>query len=201
MTTHTNRRSEMGRMIVIQFMTLDGIVEDPDGSGGTQRGGWAFRYGPESVAGDKFKMGEMMETGALLLGRATWQLFSHIWPGRSDEFSTRMNRMPKLVVSRSLERADGWSNSTLLEGDLVEEVSRRRPAQDLVVAGSGSVVRTLTEHDLIDEYRLLVFPVVLGEGKRLFPAGVAPIDLELMSAERSGAATLVTYRRTSAPPR
>lgn len=191
----------MGRVIVIQFITLDGIVEDPDGSGGTARGGWAFRYGPESVAGDKFKMGEVMETGAMLLGRATWQLFSNIWPGRSDEFSTRMNRMPKLVVSRSLETVGAWSNSTLLEGDLVEEVSKRKPAQDLVVSGSGSVVRPLMEHDLVDEYRLLVFPVVLGEGKRLFPTGIAPLDLEVVSAEQSGAATLLTYRRASGRPR
>jgi dihydrofolate reductase len=185
----------MSRVIVIQFTTVDGIVEDPDGSGRTQRGGWAFRYGPESVAGDKFKLGEVMESGALLLGRVTWQFFSHIWPGRSDDFSTRMNRMPKLVVSRSLERVDEWSNSALLEGDLVDEVSRRKRALDLVVVGSGSVVQTLMEQDLIDEYRLLVFPIVLGEGTRLFPAGSAPIDLEMVSAEQSGAATLLTYQR------
>jgi dihydrofolate reductase len=189
----------MSRVIVIQFVTVDGIVEDPDGSGRTERGGWAFRYGPESVAGDKFKLGEVMESGALLLGRATWQLFSHIWPGRSDDFSTRMNRMPKLVVSRSLERVDEWSNSALLEGDLVDEVPRRKLARDLVVAGSGSVVRTLMEHDLVDEYRLLVFPLVLGEGKRLFPAATAPIALEVVSAERSGAATLLTYQRATGP--
>ncbi len=190
----------MSRVIVIQFITLDGIVEDPNGAGGTKRGGWAFRYGPESVAGDKFKLGDMMETGALLVGRATWQLFSHIWPGRSDDFSTRMNRMRKLVISRSLNSVDKWSNSTLLEGDLVEEVTKRKSEQDLVVPGSGSVVRTLMDHDLVDEYRLLAFPVVLGEGTRLFPDGIAPIDLEVVSAARSGAATLLTYRRAR-PPR
>jgi dihydrofolate reductase len=185
----------MSRVIVIQFTTVDGIVEDPDGAGRTKRGGWAFRYGPESVAGDKFKLGEIMDSGAMLLGRATWQLFSHIWPGRSDDFSTKMNRMPKLVVSRSLERVDEWSNSTVLQDDLVDEVAKRKHAQDLVVAGSGSVVRTLMQHDLVDEYRLLVFPVVLGEGERLFPAGIAPIDLQVVSAEPSGAATLLTYER------
>ncbi len=103
------------------------------------------------------------------------------------------------MVSRSLDSVDEWSNSTLLEGDLVDEVSRRKKEQDLVVAGSGSVVRTLMEHDLVDEYRLLVFPLVLGEGTRLFPAGIAPIDLEVVSAEQSGAATLVTYRRARTP--
>jgi dihydrofolate reductase len=189
----------MSRVIVIQFTTVDGIVEDPDGTGGTERGGWAFRYGPEAVAGDKFKLGPLMETGALLLGRATWQLFSHIWPGRSDEFSTRMNSMPKLVVSRSLDSVDEWSNSTLLEGDLVEEVSRRKQDQDLVVAGSGSVVRTLMEHDLVDEYRLLVFPIALGKGTRFFPSGIAPIELEVVSVQQSGPATLVTYRRARDP--
>jgi dihydrofolate reductase len=185
----------MSRVIVNRFTTVDGIVEDPDGADRTERGGWAFRYGPEAVAGDKFKLGEVMDSGALLLGRATWQHFSHLWPGRSDDFSTRMNRMPKLVVSTSLKSVDEWNNSTLLQGDLVDEVSRRKPTQDLVVAGSGSVVRTLMEHDLVDEYRLLVFPVVLGEGARLFPAGTGPINLELASVERSGPATLVTYCR------
>jgi dihydrofolate reductase len=185
----------MSRVIVIAFVTLDGITEDPDGSGKTEWGGWAFRYGPESVAGDKFRLGEVMDTGALLLGRATWQLFSHLWPGRTDDFSTRMNRMPKLVVSRSLEGVEAWSNSTLLTGDLVDEVSHRKASQDLVVAGSGSIVRTLMEHDLVDEYRLLVFPTVLGAGDRLFQQGIPPIDLHLVSAERAGAALLLVYQR------
>jgi dihydrofolate reductase len=190
----------MSRVIVIEFTTVDGIVEDPDGTGRTERGGWAFRYGPESVAGDKFKLGRLMDTGTLLLGRATWQLFSHIWPGRSDEFSTRMNQMPKLVVSHSLKTVDGWNNSTLLDGSLVDEVSKRKREQDLVVAGSGSVVRTLIEHDLVDEYRLLVFPVVLGEGTGLFPAAIGPVELEVVSAEPTGAATLMTYRRVRPAP-
>lgn len=188
----------MSRVIVNQFITLDGIVEDPDGSGGTERGGWAWRDGGEAVDGDKAKLREVMETGALLLGRATWQLFSRIFPGLNDDFSMQMNRMPKLVASNTLERVDEWSNSTLLQGDLVDEVERRKTAQDLLVAGSGSVVRALMEHDLVDELRLLVFPIVLGEGQRLFPSGISPIDLEVVSAERSGAATLVTYSRARA---
>jgi dihydrofolate reductase len=110
-----------------------------------------------------------------------------------------MNRMPKLVVSSTLERVDEWSNSSLLQGDLVDEVARRKTAQDLLVAGSRSVIRALMERDLVDEYRLLVFPVVLGEGERLFPAGISPIDLEVVSAERLGVATLVIYRRPHGP--
>jgi dihydrofolate reductase len=183
----------VSRVIVIEFVSVDGVMEDPDGSGGSERGGWAFRYGPESVAGDKFRLGELMETGALLLGRATWQLFSGIWPSRADDFSNRMNAMQKLVASRSLEDVEAWSNSTLLRRDLVDEVSRQE--RDLVVAGSASVVATLMEHDLVDEYRLLVFPLVLGAGRRLFLDGGAPIDLELVTAEPVGAAVLEVYRR------
>jgi dihydrofolate reductase len=178
---------------VIEFVSVDGVIEDPDGSAGTERGGWAFRYGPESVAGDKFRLGELMETGALLLGRSTWGLFSRIWPARSDEFSQRMNAMRKLVVSRSLQSVDAWSNSTLLTGDLCDEV--RGADRELVVAGSASVVATLIEHDLVDEYRLLVFPVVLGTGRRLFADGGPSIDLELVSAEPVGAAAYQMYRR------
>lgn len=189
----------MSRVIVNQFITLDGIVEDPDGSGGTDRGGWAWRDGGEAVAGDKAKLREVMETATLLLGRATWQLFARIFPGQNDDFSVQMTRMPKLVVSNTLERVDEWSNSTLLQGDLVDEVTRRKTAQDLLVAGSGSVVRALMKHDLVDELRLLVFPVVLGKGERLFPSGISPIDLEVVSAERSGIATLVIYRRARGP--
>jgi dihydrofolate reductase len=185
----------MGRVIVNQFITLDGIVEDPDGSAGTERGGWAWRDGGETVDGDKETLHEVVESATMILGRTTWQLFSGIFPGRSDEFSTKFNRMPKLVVSRTLKSVDAWSNSTLLQGDLVDEVRMRKTAQDLYVAGSGSVVRALIEHDLVDELRLLVFPIVLGEGKRLFPSGIGRIDLEVVSAQRVGIATLVIHRR------
>src|SRR3954454_221030 len=104
----------MSQLIVIEFVTLDGVMEDPDGSGGSEWGGWAFRHGPEAVAGDKFGLGEVLDTGAMLLGRVTWELFARIWPSRDDEFSRKMNAIPKLVVSRSLDHAEGWSNSTLL---------------------------------------------------------------------------------------
>lgn len=189
----------MSRVIVNQFITLDGIVEDPDGSRGTEQGGWAWRDGGEAVAGDKARLRDVMETATLVLGRSTWQLFSRIFPGQGDDFAIQMNRMPKLVVSSTLESVDEWSNSTLLRGDLVDEVARRKTAQDLLVSGSRSVIQALMEHDLVDEYRLLVFPVVLGKGERLFPAGISPIDLEVVSAERSGAATLVIYRRARGP--
>jgi dihydrofolate reductase len=185
----------MSRVIVIEFVSLDGVTQDPDGSEGTSQGGWAFRYGPEAVAGDKFRLGEVLDTGTLLLGRRTWELFATIWPGRSDEFSAKMNAMPKLVASRSLAQATAWQNSTVLAGDLAATVRERKQAHDIVVTGSASVVRTLMASDLVDEYRLLVFPLVLGTGERLFPDGAPPVDLALVSAQTAGPAVRLTYTR------
>lgn len=189
----------MNRIIVIEFITLDGVVEDPDGSDGKPFGGWAFRYGPEAVAGDKFKMGERLQTGALLFGRETWQKFTKIWPSRTDDFSMTMNAARKLVVSRTLTDVSAWNNSSLLDGELTSEAQRLRSDGDVIVIGSTSVVHTLMDHDLVDEIRLLVFPAVLGTGSRLFtsPAGVS--ELRLASAEQSGAAALLCYEKTPAP--
>ncbi|MDT7788072.1 MAG: hypothetical protein QOF58_6491 [Pseudonocardiales bacterium] len=179
-------------LIVIEFVTLDGVAEDPDGSGGTEGGGWAFRHGPEAVAGDKFGLGPLLDTGVMLLGRTTWELFAKLWPGRTDEFSTRMNAIPKLVASRSLTEVDGWQNSSLLKGDLVTEVRELKARQDVVVTGSISVVRELAEAGLVDEYRLMVFPTVIGAGQRLFSGRMS--DLRLTSLERKGSAALMRYR-------
>jgi dihydrofolate reductase len=185
----------VNRIIVIQFITLDGVIEDPDGSAGLPGGGWAFRFGPEAVAGDKFKLGSRLDTGALLFGRQTWQLFSKIWPGRSDPFSTQLNKAPKRVASRTLSDVSAWNNSSLIEGELTSEVQALRRERDVIVIGSTSVVRTLMERDLVDEYRLLIFPTVLGHGSRLF-TGQPPVgDLRLMSAEQSGAGALLRYER------
>jgi dihydrofolate reductase len=178
-------------VIVIQFITLDGIVSDPDGSAGTPTGGWAFRHGPETVAGDKFRLGSILDDGVMLLGRTTWQLFSRLWPRRDDPFSTRMNTIPKLVASRTLTDASAWANSRVIDGNLVDTVKHER--RDVIITGSLSVVHTLMAEDLVDEYRLLTFPTILGTGQRLFPAGGPPAYLQCLSAERAGAAVLARY--------
>jgi dihydrofolate reductase len=180
---------------VIEFITLDGIVTDPDGSAGTSGGGWAFRFGPEAVAGDKFQLGSVLDDGVMLLGRKTWQLFSGIWPGRDDPFSTRMNAVPKLVVSRTLTDSSAWANSEVIGDEPRDAIKRER--RDVIITGSLSVVQALMAEDLIDEYRLLTFPVILGTGERLFAAGSPPADLECLAAERSGAAVLTRYGRAA----
>lgn len=184
-------------IIVIEFTTLDGVVSDPDGSDGTPLGGWAFRHGTESVAGDKFRLGSTLDDGVLLLGRATWQLFARIWPGRDDPFAARMNAVPKLVASRTLTEADtsAWANSRILDGDLIDAVKAER--RDVVVSGSLGVVDQLRAADLVDEYRLLTFPTVLGTGHRLFPAQGPHTDLECVSMEQTGAAVLTRHRRAA----
>src|SRR6516165_8769969 len=133
-------------VIVIEFITLDGIVTDPDGTGGTPAGGWAFRHGPEEIAGDKFRLGSVLDEGVLLLGRKTWQLFSRIWPGRDDPFSARMNAVPKLVASRTLTDASAWANSQLVGGDPTDAVKRER--RDVIITGSLSIVHRLITGDL-----------------------------------------------------
>ncbi|HEX9066874.1 MAG TPA: dihydrofolate reductase family protein [Streptosporangiaceae bacterium] len=180
-------------IIVIEFMTLDGIVSDPDGRGGTPAGGWAFRHGPETAAGDKFQLGRTLDEGVLLLGRTTWELFASIWPGRDTPFAARMNAARKLVASRTLTDASAWANSQVLRDDLVTAVKAEQ--RDVIVTGSLGIVHELMAQDLIDEYRLLIFPTALGTGERLFPAGNPPAYLECQSAERSGAAILARYQR------
>jgi dihydrofolate reductase len=181
-------------VIVIQFITRDGVVSAPDGSDGRPAGGWAFRHGPAAVAGDPFRLGSTLDDGVLLLGRTTWQFFSQLWPKRDDPFSARMNAVPKLVATRTLTDTSAWANSRVVEGDLIGAV--RREPRDVIVMGSLSVTRALMAGDLIDEYRLITFPTILGTGERLFPSGGKPTYLECLSAEQAGAVVLTRYGRS-----
>ena len=159
----------MRRIVVTEFLSLDGVMEDPGGSEGTEFGGWTFKF--DDPEGMKYKLDEVADHDAMLLGRVTYEGFASAWPGRTDEvgFADKMNAMPKYVVSRTLEKAD-WNNSTVLSGDLATEVSalREQDGGDILVAGSATLVRGLIGADLVDEYRLMVFPIVLGKGTRLF---------------------------------
>jgi dihydrofolate reductase len=183
----------MGSVIVIQFITVDGIVEDPDGSKGTPHGGWAFRFGPEAIAGDKFGLGSLLDTGVVLFGSWTWKVFAARWPARTGDFADALNSSEKLVVSRAEHDLAAWGNSAPLGGDLLEAVRRVAADRDVVVMGSTSVVHALADADLVDEYRLLVFPTALGVGERLFTHHV---DLEFIDAQPAGAMTLLRYRRS-----
>ena len=178
----------MRRNVVSEFISVDGVIEDPGGAEGFARGGWAFQLnrGPE---GDKFKLDEVREADALLLGRRTYEGFAQAWPSRSDDigFADKMNRMPKYVVSSTLKTAH-WNNSTVVKGDIAGAVSKlkQQPGGPMLVAGSGQLVNALVEHDLVDEYRLMVFPVVLGSGKRLFGTDGGTKSLQLISAQKVG---------------
>ena len=192
----------MRKLIVSEFVTLDGVMEDPGCAEGFDRGGWALKFerGPD---GDAFKVDEVFGSDAMLLGRRTYEGFAAAWPERTDEagFADRMNSMAKYVVSGTLERAD-WNNTTVIGGDFAEGVRdlKSRDGGDILVAGSGRLVAGLVEHDLVDEYRLMVFPTVLGSGKKLFEGGGDPLTLELHEARPVGGAGVVilTYRPAAA---
>lgn len=158
----------MGRVVVTEFVSLDGVVEDPGGVEGFKHGGWSFEF-DRGAEGDKFKLDEALESEALLLGRVTYEGFAAAWPSRKGEFADKFNSMPKYVVSSTLKDPD-WNNSTVIEGDVQEAVERLRQKLngDIVVHGSVQLVQALMDRDLVDELRLMVFPVLLGTGKRLF---------------------------------
>ena len=184
----------MGKIVVSQFVTLDGVMEDPGGAEDFERGGWAFEFdrGPE---GDKFKLDEVMAAEALLLGRVTYEGFAAAWPSRTGSFADKFNTMPKFVVSTTLESPD-WSNSTVIRDDVAKEVAalKERFDGDILVNGSVQLVQTLVQHDLVDEWRLMVFPVVLGKGKRLFADGLDRKPLEVVETKPAGEVVILTLR-------
>jgi dihydrofolate reductase len=176
----------MSRIVVTEFVSLDGVMEDPGGSEKSKHGAWTFEF-DRGEEGNKFKLDETMASDALLLGRVTYQGFADAWPSREGEFADRFNTMPKYVVSNTLDRAE-WNNSTIVGGDVVEEVRklREQPGGDIVVHGSAQLVQTLLENDLVDELRLMIFPVVLGSGKRLFGETTDKKTFRLMSSRAVG---------------
>jgi dihydrofolate reductase len=189
----------MGRIVVTEFVSLDGVMEDPGGAEDYKHGGWTFEI-DRGTDGEGFKLDEALRSEALLLGRVTYEGFAAAWPSREGEFADKFNSMPKYVVSSTLEEAK-WNNSTVLKGDLVEEVSKLREGAegDIVVHGSAQLVQALLEHDLVDEVRLMVFPVVLGTGKRLFGATSDKSDCASPTPGRSatGSRSSSTSRRAT----
>jgi dihydrofolate reductase len=185
----------MAKVVVSQFISVDGVVEDPGGAEPFDRGGWAFKYerGPE---GDQFKLKELEDSDALLLGRTTYEGFAAAWPSREGEFADKFNNMPKYVVSSTLSDPE-WNNSHVIApADLVAEVSklREQPGGDILVNGSVQLVQALIENGLVDELRLMVFPTVLGAGKKMFGDTSQAIGLELAEAKTAGETHILIYK-------
>jgi len=192
----------MRKLIVSEFVSVDGVMEAPGGEQGYQHSGWVMAF-PQDPGQAKYKLDEVLDAEALLLGRVTYEGFAAAWPSRTDDagFADKMNRMPKYVVSTTLTEL-AWNNSTLLRGDVAEAITdlKAQDGGDILVAGSRTLVHTLYARDLVDEYRLMVFPVILGSGRRLFPDDAAaetllrPVDFTMFD---SGVAvhTYVPVRR------
>jgi len=187
----------MAAIIVTEFLSLDGVMEDPGGSESFSRGGWAFEF-ERGEEGDAFKLDETMGSDALLLGRVTYEGFAAAWPAREGEFADKFNSMPKYVVSSTLENPE-WTSTTVLRGDAVARVRelKEREQGTIVVHGSGQLARTLLDNDLVDELRLMVFPVVLGDGKRLFGETSDKKRLQLVDSRTVGdGVVILVYRRS-----
>ncbi len=190
----------MKRIVVSEFVTLDGVFQDPGGSEGFERGGWAFQFN-RGPAGDKFKSDELMNADALLLGRITFEGFAAAWPSRTGEFADKMNGMSKYVVSTTLT-APAWNNSQAIQGDVVQELQKLKaqPGSDILVAGSGQLVHTLLQAGLVDEFRLMVYPVILGGGARLFRDGDDQLPLQLVEAKAVGDGVMTMIFQPSKKP-
>ena len=186
----------MGRIVITEFVSLDGVMEDPGGAEDFKHGGWSFEIS-RGDEGDKFKLDETMASDALLLGRVTYQGFAAAWPEREGEFADKFNDMPKYVVSSTLGEPE-WKNSTVIDGDLRQAVTelRDRHEGDIVVHGSAQLAQWLLENDLVDELRLMVFPVVLGAGKTLFTETSDKKPLRLVDSKTVGdGVSILTFQR------
>jgi dihydrofolate reductase len=189
----------LGKIVVTAFVSLDGVMEDPGGAEDFKYKGWSFEF-DRGDEGEQFKLNETLASEALLLGRKTYEGFAEAWPSREGEFADRFNSMPKYVVSSTLEEPT-WTNTTVLDGDVVEEVTKLKQQVDgdIVVHGSAQLTQTLLEADLVDELRLMVFPVALGSGKRLFGETSDKKPLKLVDSKVVGdGVAILVYRPAEA---
>ncbi len=176
----------MGKVVVTEFVSIDGVFEDPGGAEDYEHGGWTFEY-DRGDDGNKFKVDELMAAEVQLLGRVTYEGFAEAWPSREGEFADKLNRDPKYVVSTTLKDPE-WQNTTVISDNVAEEIAKLKEQTNgvILVAGSGTLVGTLLGADLVDELRLMVFPTVLGHGKRLFPEGIDRLRLKLAESKPVG---------------
>jgi dihydrofolate reductase len=187
------RRTEVGEIVVSENVSLDGVIEDPAGEEGFRLGGWVGQIKDREAVG-KAVLDEALGAEALLFGRRSYEFFAARWPSRSGELADRLNSLPKYVVSSTLEDAD-WNNSTVLKGDVPKEVSKLKQELDgeIVVYGSIQLMRTLIEHDLVDELRLMIYPVVLGAGERLFGETSDKKRMRLVGTQAGDDVAFLTY--------
>jgi dihydrofolate reductase len=180
------RRCAMGKLVVTEFVSIDGVFEDPGGAEAYEHGGWTFEY-DRGEDGNKFKVDELLAAEVQLLGRVTYEGFAEAWPSREGEFADKLNSDPKYVVSTTLKNPE-WQNTTVISDNVAEEIAKLKEQTNgaILVAGSGTLVGTLLGADLVDELRLMVFPTVLGRGKRLFPDGIDRLKLRLAESKRVG---------------
>ncbi len=196
-----------GKLTLTTFLSLDGVMQAPGGpnedrSGNFRHGGWLVPYFADDMG--QIVVDAFAHADAFLLGRKTYDIFAAHWPrfpDQNDPIASALNRLPKYVASRTLEKAE-WHNSTVIRGDLAKQIAelKRRHAREIQVHGSGDLARTLLANDLVDEYHLWLFPVVLGSGKRLFGSGTEPAALTLVDSKRSSTGVVInTYRRAGKP--
>jgi dihydrofolate reductase len=176
----------MGKLVVTEFVSLDGVFEDPGGAEGYEHGGWTFDY-DRGADGDQFKLDELMEADAQLLGRVTYEGFAEAWPSRDGPFADKLNSDPKYVVSTTLTQPE-WQSTTVISRDVTDEISKLKDRTEgvILVAGSGTLVQTLLAADLVDELRLMVFPTILGRGRRMFGDDIDRLKLKLSESRTVG---------------
>jgi dihydrofolate reductase len=176
----------MGKLVVTQFVSIDGVFEDPGGAGDYEHGGWTFEY-DRGEEGDAFKLEELTAAEVQLFGRKTYEAFAAAWPSREGEFAERINNARKCVVSTTLKDPE-WQNTTVISEDVVARISglKQRTDGSVLVAGSGTLVATLLGADVVEQLRLMIFPTILGRGRRLFPDGIDQLKFRLAQSRRVG---------------